>query len=68
MFILGMFLLIFNSFSSLIIAFTFVLIFGLCFFIPTFSNYGYISTYISDNFNNHININSSTFLWPTPRL
>ena len=56
----------FNSFSFLIIFITFILIFSLCIFIPNLSEYGYVSVYIPNNYNNSIDISSSGFIWPTP--
>ena len=58
----------FNSFSTLFFSVTLILIFSLCVFIPTLSEYGYVSTYAPNDFNSDINISSSSFLWPTPRL
>ena len=58
----------FNSFSVLFLSITIFLIFSLCIFTPVLSEYGYISTYIPDDFNNNFEISSSGFAWPTPRL
>ena len=56
----------FNSFSSLIIIFTFILIFSLCFFIPIFSQYGYISPLRINSNSSYLEISTSNFAWPTP--
>lgn len=56
----------FNSFYSLYIIFIIFLIFSLCFFIPIFSKYGYVSTYLPTNSTLDINISYSNFVWPTP--
>ena len=56
----------FNSFSSLIIIFTFILIFSLCFFIPIFSQYGYISPLQINSNSSCLKISTSNFAWPTP--
>ena len=56
----------FNSFSFLIITFTFILIFSLCFFIPVFSQYGYISPMQINSNSYYIKISTSNFAWPTP--
>lgn len=59
----------FSSFTSLIICFTFVLIFSLCVFIPYLSKYGYVAGYVpDDNYTNSFDISPSGFVWPTPRL
>lgn len=55
-----------NSFSYIILLYTFILIFSLCIFIPIFSDYGYIS---ASNINSHLpsfELSSSKFAWPTP--
>lgn len=54
-----------NSFSSLIILITFVLIFSLCLFIPVLSQYGYIASY-SPNSSNTVTIDFDNCTWPTP--
>lgn len=56
----------FNSFSFLIMFIVFMLIFSLCVFIPTLSEYGYISSYVPNEYSNYFDINSSYFIWPTP--
>ncbi len=56
----------FNSFSTLFLIIGIFLIFSLCIFIPTLSEYGYVSTYIPTDFNADFDISSSSFLWPTP--
>jgi len=58
----------FNSFSIIFLSIIIFLIFSLCIFTPVFSEYGYISTYILEEFNNNFEISSSGFAWPTPRL
>ena len=58
----------FNSFYTLFLFITIFLIFSLCLFIPTLSEYGYVSTYVPNDFYNNINISTSGFAWPTPRL
>lgn len=55
----------FNSFYFSIIIFV-VFIFSLCFFIPVLSQYGYVSSYIPNNYTNTFDINFSEFMWPTP--
>ena len=55
-----------NSFSSLFIIFTFILIFSLCVFIPVFSQYGYISPLQINSNPSYLEISSSNFAWPTP--
>lgn len=56
------------NFYSLFLSFALILIFSLCIFIPTLSEYGYVSSYFPTNNNLDINISSSGFVWPTPRL
>ena len=58
----------FNSFTAILFVIFIVLIFSLCIFIPSLSDYGYISTYNLSNSscNNSIDISSSSFIWPTP--
>ncbi len=57
----------FRSFYFLIIAFTFTLIFGLCFFIPIFSSSGYVLTYTPiSNESQYLSISASNFAWPVP--
>lgn len=56
----------FYSFSTLFLFITFFLIFSLCIFIPTLSEYGYVSTFVLTDFKDGIDIDSSTFTWPTP--
>lgn len=55
-----------NYFSFLFIFIITILILSLCIFIPSLSGYGYISSYIPDNYLNNIDISSSNFIWPTP--
>lgn len=56
----------FNSFSSLFVFIITVLVLVLCVFVPSLSNYGYISSYIPQESTNKININNSNLVWPTP--
>lgn len=56
----------FNSFTFLFLFIVITLVFSLCIFIPNLSEYGYISSYIPDNYLNNIDISSSNFIWPTP--
>lgn len=57
----------FRSFYFLIIAFTFTLIFGLCFFIPILSSSGYVLTYTPiSNESQYLSISASNFAWPVP--
>ena len=59
----------FNYFSTLFLSITLFLIFSLCIFIPSLSEYGFVSTYIPTDYENSIvDINYSNFIWPTPRL
>lgn len=57
-----------NSFSIMFLFISIFLIFSLCVFVPSLSQYGNISTYIPNNLNTNIDINTSIFIWPTPRL
>ncbi len=56
----------FTSFSTLFLFITIFFIFSLCIFVPALSEYGYLSSYIPNDYTNTINISSSTFTWPTP--
>ncbi len=55
-----------HTFYSLITIFTIILVFSLCFFIPLLAQYGYVSSYIPNNYTITTNINSSEFIWPSP--
>lgn len=56
----------FNSFSFLVTIFTVILIFSLCFFIPAFSEFGYVSSYSPNSNLPYIEISSTDFAWPSP--
>lgn len=56
----------FNSFSYLILLYTFILIFSLCIFIPIFSNNGYIAPSNITSTLPSLELSSSKFSWPTP--
>lgn len=56
----------FYSLNFLFIIIIVILILSLCIFIPSLSEYGYISAYIQNTNSNIVYINSSNFIWPTP--
>ena len=57
----------FYSFYSLIIVFSLVLIFSLCFFIPIFNTSGFVLAYTpNSNQQQYLSISTSNFTWPVP--
>ncbi len=55
----------FYSFGPFVIIYSLILIFSLCFFIPIFAQYGFISTY-SPNSTLYFDISNSYLSWLTP--
>lgn len=57
----------FYSFGLYFFLFTIILVLSLCFFIPTFSQFGITASYspVLDN-NSYFSLGDSSLLWPTP--